>query len=204
MAPLLIVVASSAPGILAMAQQGAELGLLIAGPGAPLRADGSLDVTTALAQGLAVATKGQIDSGSTITGCATSLLQAIGAPNTGAPPVSYSTPAGVQSSGLFQAWVCLPSGEILNKGIVGGLLAESLVPPVQCLVGDDILSQYDFNYQGAAGRWSITEQGAGGASVSWPWVAAGGALVVGGTGLLVARRERRQVQQLQQARRRAA
>ena len=160
-------VAAAAPGPIGLISQGAVLPVTVQGP------DGSIQ------------TQAQIDTGSTISSVDATLLQQTGA--TPSSQVQIGTVLDTQDVPFFSDAQIIAAGNVDLTAGLSGVLGDTLPPPVQVLIGRDILAQYDLAYAGPQGAWSLSP---GGAAVVprrdlW-WAALGGAAAIAGVGLVVA------------------
>lgn len=132
------VLAAGSPGVEALVRNGALLPVVIAS-GAASRI-----------------TQAMIDTGSTASSVDRGLLEAIGAPRVG--QIRIATVMGHETAPVYAATVATSDGTVLSQGLPG-VIGDDLPAPVQCLIGRDILSQWEFVYGGSQGAWSLGPPG---------------------------------------------
>jgi len=100
-------------------------------------------------------TQAMLDTGSTVTSVDRRILEDIGAPQIGAATIQ--TVMGSQTVPVYGAAIF--AGDVqLNMGLPG-VIGDDLPPPVQCLVGRDVLGRYQLVYDGREGVWALTDTG---------------------------------------------
>ena len=136
----LLVLAQGSPGAPTLQQDGANLQVDLYVP-----ATGETRTITA-----------QIDSGSTDTGADAAVLQAMGASVVGSMPIG--TPGGNVTDEIYAAELLYQGVNLTANLPLRGILGETLPAPVQALIGRDVLENYDFNYAGPQGAWTLSGQ----------------------------------------------
>lgn len=159
--------------IIAQGSPGADL-LFEEGAVFPVRVVGPLG---------SVATQAQIDNGSTISSVDAALLVQVGAVEVTTDAISTVTSSVVVP--VDDDVQVLTAGGVNLAAGLPGLLADNLPPPVQVLIGRDVLSQYEFDEQGS-GSWELEQEGAGASAPTPGGVSAVDVLLLSAAGSLVA------------------
>jgi len=123
---------------------------------ASLVRDGALMPVTITSRGGSRNTQAMIDTGSTASSVDRSLLDAVGAPRIGS--VAIRTVMGREEAPVYAAAIVAADGTVLSQGLPG-VIGDDLPAPVQCLIGRDILSSWEFVYGGSQGAWSLGPPG---------------------------------------------
>lgn len=94
-----------------------------------------------------------IDTGATVSGIDTAVLQVLGLQPTGT--VNIGGIAGPNAHGLYTVDVHIPVGpqrlSLVNRVVIGVQLA----PPYKALLGRDLLAMMMLVYSGPAGTWTL-------------------------------------------------
>ncbi len=167
---------NSSPGAFGLVQQGMLMPLTVSSIG------GTVNTTA------------QVDTGSTISSVDLGLLQKIGAPVVGT--VAISTVQGDSIVPLYR--VALTSGGVPLSSNYVDVLGDSLPAPVQALIGRDVLSLYQVDYNGALGSWSMQAEHPINrpSSTTWLILIGAGLAVAGGVALYDAEKTRKVTQAL--------
>lgn len=144
-------------------------------PGAlPLELDGMFMPVTIVGPQSQEATTAQVDTGSSITGVDQTL-------DVGAQPVStltVETPLGQGPATLYSAEV--QTGSLALTAGLPGVLGETLPPPVQALIGRDVLASVKITYTGPAGQWEMSSAAVTSTTTNVYLAAAGVAAIAAG------------------------